>query len=338
MKFLKKLVNSLKKNRRTKKSLKQLAIFRKALVGLPKDLKKGLKESSKKSPFWKKVWQLLTLPFRNRLVGYSLLVIIFAGLASFAYIIRDLPSPTRLTSQENFAVSTQIFDRNGELLYEIFADENRIPVDLEELPPHVLQATIAIEDKNFYRHAGFDLGGIFRAIKNNFTGERLEGGSTITQQLVKNALLTPERSWTRKIKEAVLAIITEVIYSKEEILEMYLNYISYGGTAVGIESAAQNYFDKSAKDLTVAEAAVLAGLPQAPSTYSPFGSDPERAKNRQAEVLRRMAEDGFITALQAEESKATTLEFALKKTDIRAPHFVFYVRDLLYEEIGRAHV
>lgn len=276
--------------------------------------------------------------FTNSLARYSLLAFIVVGMAGITYIMKDLPSPRKLTSQENFAVSTQIFDRNGVLLYEIYVDENRIPIKIETLPPHVLQATIAIEDKNFYKHWGFDIQGILRAAKNNLIGERLEGGSTITQQLVKNALLSPERSWQRKVKEGMLSIMTEIIYSKQEILEMYLNYISYGGTAVGIESAANKYFDKSAKDLTLAETSILVGLPQAPSLYSPFGSNPERAKDRQAEVLRRMVEEGFITPLQAENAKSEVLHFALEQNDIKAPHFVFYVRDLLYEKYGEETV
>lgn len=318
----------------TNAAKEKLAVFKRAMEGVPAKIEKSIDKSTKKESFLRRALLFLTLPFRNKLVLYSLLALFFSGLAVIAFLMRDLPSPRRLTSQENFAVSTQIFSRDGQLLYEVFADENRIPINIDELPPHILQATIAIEDKNFYKHFGFDLEGILRAARNNLFGQQVHGGSTITQQLVKNALLSPEKSWTRKIKEAVLAVITEVIYSKEDILEMYLNYISYGGTAVGIESAAHTYFDKSAKDLSIAEAAMLAGLPQAPTTYSPFGSDPQRAKNRQAEVLRRMAEEGFITPLQAEEARATQLEFALKTTDIRAPHFVFYVRDLLYQKYG----
>lgn len=272
---------------------------------------------------------LLNRKFYYGVVGGLLLFIL-----SVIYLLRDLPSPTRLIDQENFAVSTQIFDRKGVLLYEIFADENRTPIALSELPPHVYQASIAIEDKNFYKHWGFDIFAIVRATISNIRGGRLEGGSTITQQLVKNALLTRERTFTRKIKEALLSILTEILYSKDDILEMYLNYISYGGTSVGIESAAQSYFDKSAKDLTIAEAALLAGLPQAPSRYSPFGSNPELAFSRQQDVLRRMVEDGYITPLQADEAKSQVLTFALDRNDISAPHFVFYVRDLLYEKYG----
>ncbi len=249
-------------------------------------------------------------------------------------LIKDLPSPRRLTNSDNYAVSTQIFDRNHKLLYEIFADENRTPVALNSLPPYVYQASIAIEDKNFYHHFGFDIIGILRAIKVNLFGGRLEGGSTITQQLVKNALLTRERSLARKVKEGVLAIITEILYSKDEILEMYLNYISYGGTAVGIESASKKYFNKNASQLTLAEASLLAGLPQAPSKYSPFGSNPQSAKNRQLEVLRRMTEDKYITQEQADQASKEVLHFALSKTDIQAPHFVFYIRDLLYKKYG----
>jgi 1A family penicillin-binding protein len=319
--------------------LSHLDVLKKSLLGLPAKIQQTIKQPFfTRHPHLKKLLQLIVLPVANPLARYSILAVFFVGLALLAYMLRDLPSPTRLTSQENFSVSTQIFDRNGTLLYEIFADENRTPIEIKTLPPHFVQATLAIEDKNFFKHFGFDFEGIIRAVKNNFTGEQLQGGSTITQQLVKNALLTNEKSFQRKIKEAVLSVMTEIIYSKEDILEMYLNYISYGGTAVGVESAAKQYFDKSAKDLSLAEAAMIAGLPQAPSLYSPFGSDPQRAKNRQVEVLRRMVEEGYITPLQAEEAKAAPLQFALKNTDIRAPHFVFYVRDMLYEQYGEETV
>jgi len=277
---------------------------------------------------------IIKLPFINLYARVATALLFVAAIYGMVQLLQDLPSPRNLTSQENFAVGTQIFDRNGELLYEIYADENRIPISLKDLPEYVPQAAIAIEDQHFYRHHGFDIRGIIRAGWRNLQGQRLEGGSTITQQLVKNALLSSERSWQRKIKEGVLAIFTELIYSKDEILEMYLNYISYGGTAVGIESAANTYFDKHASELTVAEAALLAGLPQAPTRYSPFGSDPTRSKNRQHDVLRRMYEDGYITRLQYENSLTETLEFALSRQNIEAPHFVFYVRDQLYEDYG----
>ncbi len=290
--------------------------------------------TSARSKRWSRFFRRLTAPLRHPLIIAGLALCILVGSAGLMYILRDLPSPRRLTSKENFAVSTQIFDRNGVLLYEIYADENRTPIKLAELPEYVYQASIAIEDQNFYSHFGFDVGGIVRALLNNLKGESVEGGSTITQQLVKNALLTREKTWQRKIKEGVLAVFTEVLYTKQDILEMYLNYISYGGTAVGVESASQRYFDKHAKDLTLAEASLLAGLPQAPSRYSPFASNPQAAKDRQAEVLRRMVEDGYITALQGEQAKSEVLHYALSTNDIKAPHFVFYVRDMLYEKYG----
>lgn len=259
---------------------------------------------------------------------------ILATGATLAFMLKDLPSPTSLDSSENFPVSTQIFDRNGELLYEIYADENRTPIKLSDLPPHVYQASIAIEDKTFYKHFGFDILGMIRAIRNTLSNQGLQGGSTITQQLVKNALLTRERTIQRKIKEAVLTIATEVLYSKDQILEMYLNHIPYGGTSWGVEAASKSYFGKSAKELSVAEAALLAGLPQAPSRYSPFQSDQTMAKARQEQVINRMQEDGYISSEQAEEAKKQTLQFALSKTNIRAPHFVFYVKDQLVEKYG----
>lgn len=278
--------------------------------------------------------KIVFFPISNVYMRFLLLFTCIAGIVGLASLLKDLPSPRRLTNVENYPVSTQIFDRNGILLYEIFADENRVPIKLDDLPPYVAQAAIAIEDKNFYRHFGFDIIGIVRAVRSNITGKRVEGGSTITQQLVKNALLTNERSLKRKLKEAILAIITELYYSKHDILEMYLNYISYGGTSVGIESAAKSYFGKSAKDLTIAESALLAGLPQAPSKYSPFASDTAQAKERQRQVLRRMYEDGYITKLQQEEAANEVLNYAIAKTGIKAPHFVFYVRDQLYEKFG----
>ncbi|MFZ5376926.1 MAG: transglycosylase domain-containing protein [Patescibacteria group bacterium] len=280
------------------------------------------------------LFRIILFPILNPLARFFtifLFLVIFIGVI---YTLRDLPSPRRMTASENYPVSTQLFDRNGVLLYEIFGNEHRVPIKIDTLPKHVTQATIAIEDKNFYHHFGFDIQGIVRAFSKNIQGGRLEGGSTITQQLVKNALLTSEKSFKRKIKEVILAMFTEIIYSKEEILEMYLNYIPYGGTAVGIEAASQQYFEKPASQLTLPEAALLAGLPQAPSYYSPFGSNAVHSKERQAEVLRRMVEDGYITQLEAEKAKSDTLHFALSKTDIQAPHFVFYVRDLLYEKYG----
>jgi len=286
----------------------------------------------------KKTFKILLYPLINPWMRHVLLAILVVAIGGLIFILKDLPSPRKIVDNATFAVSSQIFDRNGELLYEIFGDENRTPILLQDLPPYVYQASIAIEDQNFYKHFGFDIYGIIRALHANIQGDRLEGGSTITQQLVKNALLSKEKTLQRKTKEGILAVFTEILYTKEEILEMYINYISYGGTSVGIESASQKYFDKHAKDLSLGEASLLAGLPQAPSRYSPFGSNPEEAKARQSDVLRRMTEDGYISDLQAEAARAEILQYALSTTDIKAPHFVFYVKDLLIEKYGQEMV
>jgi len=248
-------------------------------------------------------------------------------------ILHDLPSPARLASDQ-FPVSTKILDRNGLTLYEIYSAQNRTPIKLEDLPDHVKQATIAIEDKNFYKHHGFAWEGITRAFINTIFKKELQGGSTITQQLVKTTLLTPERTIKRKIREALLAIVTEIRYSKDEILEMYLNHVPYGGTAYGIEQAAQTYFAIPAKDLSIAQASLLAGLPQAPTRYSPFGANPETSKNRQTQVLNRMLEDEYLSNQDFQAALDTKLEFAPQTQNILAPHFSLYIKNLLVEKYG----
>ncbi|MBI5357097.1 transglycosylase domain-containing protein [Candidatus Collierbacteria bacterium] len=269
------------------------------------------------------------------------LIFFFILSCTFLYLLvllfKNIPSPTKLSSGD-FPVSTQILDRNGNLLYEIYADQNRTPVNIDALPAYILQATISIEDKNYYRHFGIDLSGIVRAVYKNFSGQRLEGGSTITQQLIKMTLLNPKRTLARKVREGLLAIVTEIIYSKKQILEMYLNHAPYGGTAYGIEQAAKLYFGKSAKNLRLSEASLLAGLPQAPTTYSPFGSHPENAKDRQLSVLRRMREDGYISKQQEEEAATEELLFSNSNISIKAPHFVLWVKDLLEEQFGQKTV
>ncbi len=270
-----------------------------------------------------------------RFASYTFWIIPLAMVAGFYFfILKDLPSPTKLGSNE-VPLATKIYDRNGTLLFDIFAEQNRTNISLEDIPLYVQQATIAIEDKNFYQHQGINpIGGVLRAAIVTLQGDQLQGGSTITQQLVKSALLTPERTITRKIREMLLAIVVEIIYSKNDILEMYLNQVPYGGTAWGIQAAAQKYFNKDAKDLTLAQGALLAGLPQAPSLYSPFGSRPDLAKVRQESVLRRMVEDGYITQEEADAAAAEELEF-IQTTDIKAPHFVMYVKELLVNTYGQ---
>ncbi|KXK12205.1 MAG: Penicillin-binding protein 1F [Microgenomates bacterium OLB23] len=219
---------------------------------------------------------------------------------------------------------------------KFFRDQNRTPVKLKDLPKHVPQATLAIEDANFYKHGGISVfGGILRATKDMvFKGKAKQGGSTITQQLVKSALLTPERTIQRKIKEAVLAIQIEQMLTKDQILELYLNQVPYGGVSYGIQEATDAYFDKSAKDLTLAEAALLAGLPAAPTAYNPF-THFDRAKSRQLSVLKRMEDVGYITKQEREEAEKQEIHLNPAGNTIKAPHFVFYVRQVLEEQYGK---
>ena len=256
-----------------------------------------------------------------------------AAYGSYDLIFKDLPSAADLVNKKQ-NLTTRILDRNGNLLYGIYEDENRTLVSLSSVSDYLVDATIAIEDQNFYHHIGFSLQGIMRALVANASGEEIQGGSTITQQLIKKRLLSDERTIKRKLREILLSVVVEGVYEKDEILEMYLNTVPYGGSTYGIEQAAWNYFNKSAKDLDLAEAALLAGLPQAPSTYSPFGSNPELSKMRQAEVLRRMVEDGYISQLQADSAKAEKLVFRQDRIEIEAPHFVMYVKKLLAEQYG----
>lgn len=249
------------------------------------------------------------------------------------YIFKDLPDAHALGQQEP-AVTTKILDRNGEVLFRLYKDENRTIVPLTQISPYLINATIAIEDQNFYNHRGFSIKGIIRALISNYQGLPTQGGSTLTQQLVKLRLLTPERTLKRKVREVLLAILVEDIYEKNEILEMYLNQVSYGGSTYGIEEAAQKYFGKTAQELSLAESALLAGLPAAPSAYTPFGPNPEFAKARQVEVLRRMVEDGYVSQEAAESAEKEVLSFKNDIIDIQAPHFVMYVRKLLAEKYG----
>lgn len=258
-------------------------------------------------------------------------------LTSYLLILKDLPSPAKL-GRYDIPLSTKIYDRNDKLLFDIFAEQNRTQVPLSDIPKYLRQATIAIEDKDFYKHQGVNpVGGLLRAIVASVTKRTLQGGSTITQQLVKSALLTPERTVIRKIKEVILAFWVELLYPKDKILELYLNQVPYGGTAWGAETAAEKYFGKSVKDLTLAESALLAGLPQAPTYYSPFGAHPEQAKIRQKEVLRRMVEDRYITQAQADEALAEEIVYK-KEQGIKAPHFVMYVKEQLVNTYGEALV
>ncbi len=298
---------------------------------------------------WRKVWRQKAYKKRSRwrqltkaqlaskitLFGFIGIIVLtlFSGVL-FAWYAKDLPQPDKIVRREGF--STKIYDRNEELLYDVFADQRRTPIKLEEIPLYLRQATVAIEDKNFYKHSGFDPLGIFRGLFNTIIHRRLQGGSTLTQQLVKNVLLTPQRTIARKIKEFILAVQIESRYSKDEILQMYLNENPYGGVTWGVETAAETYFSKKASELNLVESAILAGLPQSPSTYSPFGDNPKAYIGRTKTVLRRMREDDYITKEQEEQAGAQLedVEFATDSVSFRAPHFVMYVKRQLEERYG----
>jgi len=249
---------------------------------------------------------------------------------------KELPNPNMVMSEVGRR-PTRIYDRNENLLYEIFVEKKYAPVKLSEVPEIVKQATIAVEDSEFYNHRGFRVLSMVRAAYETFLEGTLRGGSTITQQLIKNVLLTPERTFSRKLKELVLSILVETKYTKDEIFELYLNNISYGGTAWGIQSAAQKYFGKNVWELNLAEASMIAGLPSAPSTYSPL-TDISLAKDRQKHVLSRMYLLGYITKKEAESSSEEELFFIQQGEFIKAPHFVHFVRAELEKMYGRRFV
>lgn len=279
----------------------------------------------------------LVIP-RQVIIITALIVMVGSGVTGIYFnILKDLPHPQQLTSRHQ-PITTNIYDRHGRLLYQVFQDENRTLVNLEDIPTHVILATLAIEDSSFYHHPGFSWRGIIRATKLNLQGQPLQGGSTITQQLVKNVLLTPERTITRKIRELLLAVAVESYYTKDEILNMYFNEVSYGGTAYGIEAASQQYFDKPVTSLSLAEASLLAGLPAAPTLYSPFGANPNRALNRQRQVINRMVLEGYITQEQARRAINTPLTFTNPATNIHAPHFVMYTREWLVNHFSETQV
>jgi 1A family penicillin-binding protein len=281
-------------------------------------------------PLWVKLRYVLVGAFLSFLFLFlPLLAIIF---------LQDLPQPTELTTRQ-IPQTTKIYDRHGTLLYEMYANQNRTLVPLSDVPKSLQQATLAIEDKNFYHHPGFDIASIIRAIKEDSGGKIVQGGSTITQQLIKSSMLTPEQSFTRKIKEVILAFWTERLYSKNQILEMYFNQVPYGGTAWGVEAASETYFNKPVKKLDLAESALLAGLTSAPSVYSPYSASSTNVwKSRQKEVLNRMVSLGYITQKQADKAASEKLTFKPQQTPFYAPHFVNYIKNLLIQKYGLAMV
>src|SRR4030043_1340878 len=269
-----------------------------------------------------------------KLAFIGVIILFLGSFIIFPLFAFNLPSPDKIVRKEGY--STKILDRNGEILYDIYVDQRRTPVAVNDIPLYLRQATIAIEDKNFYKHQGFDPLGIIRGFTKLITRGRAQGGSTLTQQLVKNVLLSSERTVFRKIREFILAIQIERKYTKDEILQMYLNEAPYGGTAWGIEAASEVYFGKKVKDLTLIESVILAGMPQKPSSYSPYSSTPKAYIRRSEDVLRRMREDGFITkGVEEKTSKELpNVQFQERGASFKAPHFVQYVQKILEERYG----
>jgi len=269
-----------------------------------------------------------------RLILGIAVTIIFILSFSTAALSIGLPNPTQLSIQKQLE-STKVLDRNGVVLSDIFGEKRRADIPLADMPDYLKQATIAAEDGDFYIHSGFDIKGLIRGIiLKPLSGQRAQGGSTITQQLVKNCFLSPQRSIGRKIKELILAIEIERVYTKDKILEMYLNEIPYGGRSYGVESASQIYFGNSAYELTVSQAAVLAALPRSPTYYSPYGQHSDELLARKDWVLKRMFEEGYMTDRQMQEAKDEEIEFKPRKDSIRAPHFVMYVKEILADRYG----
>ncbi|MBI3486083.1 PBP1A family penicillin-binding protein [Candidatus Daviesbacteria bacterium] len=277
--------------------------------------------------------RFLPSPLRVGLALIFITGVLFAYSYFLINIAHNLPSPERLNDLAE-PLTSNFYDRHGNLIYRLYEGRNRSLVKLNDLPDSLKKATIAIEDKHFYEHPGVDFFAIMRAVISDAQQREVQGGSTITQQLIKNTLLTPERTFDRKIKEVLLAYWTERLFNKDQILQMYFNEAPYGGTAWGIEAASETYFNKKAHDLDLAESAFLAGLPASPTEYSPFGAHPELAKQRQRQVLDRMTEDNYISKSQADLAFSEDLNFNSPNTFIKAPHFVMYIRSILAQKYG----
>ncbi|MFA4999290.1 MAG: transglycosylase domain-containing protein [Parcubacteria group bacterium] len=269
-------------------------------------------------------------------------ILVALGVLGFLYLSRNLPTVGEIASHE-LTESTKIFDRTGEtLLYEIHGEEKRTYLSPEEIPDVLRQATIAIEDSGFYEHSAFDLRGTLRAVFVDIQkGYRAQGGSTITQQVAKNSFLTPEKSIIRKLKELILAYRLEHVYTKDEILNLYLNQIPYGQNAYGVEAASQTYFGKPAKEVSLSEAAMLVAIPQAPSYYSPWGSHTIELEERRQYVLSQMKALGMIDEQQynsAKDNKPAVMEQPKTASFAIAPHFVMAVQDYLNDKYGEDFV
>lgn len=296
---------------------------------------KGWRGVGQKLWYWLRHW---TWKKALRVGAGTLAIFLLVTSALFAFYVREIPNPKQLSSRP-IDQATKLLDRNGKLIYSFYGEQNRTLLTSDQISNHAKNAAVAIEDHGFYQHSGFSLRGIARAVVCRiypFCGRYAGGGSTITQQYVRNARLTSnQQTIDRKLRELILSIEVEQIYTKDEILTGYLNEIPYGGAVYGIEAASQTFFAKPAKDLTLSEAATLASIPQRPSTYSPYGSHLDLLFRRKDYVLDQMANYGFVTQEEANAAKlaSPSLEnpnFA-QSSDLVAPHFVFYARQALLQ-------
>ncbi len=278
-----------------------------------------------------------TLPYLRAVLATLAAIVIFGGGIIVAWaIVLAIPSIDNFQNRR-VAESTKIYDRTGNvLLFDAHGTMRRTAVPLAEISPNLRNAAVAIEDGEFYQHYGFRPLSFLRALSVDiFSMKFVQGGSTITQQVVKNALLTKDKTIIRKIKEIILAIKLERYYSKDQILATYLNETSYGGTIYGVEEASQYFFGISAEDVSLAQAAYMAALPQAPTRYSPYGNHRDELERRKNLVLQKMKENGFITDIEYQNAREEKVEFKDEAAaGIKAPHFVFYVREYLEEKYG----
>ena len=272
-------------------------------------------------------------PFRSIRVMAALVLVIIAGLM-FGYIFAAYQSLPEVGNNMRPAVSSQVFDSQGKLITTLHSDQNRLPIDINKVPKNLQNAFIAAEDNRFYDHIGVDPIGILRAVVTNLTNRGIaQGGSTITQQLAKNAFLSQDQTLKRKIQEAILALELERKYSKKEILEMYMNQIYFGRGAYGIQTAAHTYFGKDVGDLTLAECAMIAGLPKSPNYYS---SSVNEATARKNVVVGQMEKYGYITPSQAEEAKKSSLDIKQKSTSNTTDEMTYFI-DYVTQEIAQKY-
>ncbi|NQU77154.1 penicillin-binding protein, partial [Candidatus Falkowbacteria bacterium] len=296
---------------------------------------KPINSSYQKKP-WKKSSSKIKLP--KGLFSKLFLLVIFGFifiLGVFAWYGKDLPDPNKLLERE-VAQSTTIYDSTGEtILYNIHGSERRTLVELEQIPEHLKWATIVVEDRKFYEHSGFNFRRMIITIITDVIQRKSAGASTITQQFVKNAILTPEKKISRKIKELILSYQIEKKFTKDQILKMYFNEIPYGSNAYGAEAASQIYFGKHVEDLDLAESATLAAMPQAPTYYY---NHPEDLVARRNYILNQLVKFDYAVEPEAEAAKKKELKFIQKRENIIAPHFVMYVKELLTETYGERTV